>query len=73
MSNPLKLVIQNRDFIGRHYASDPRKRVTFSVYIDCSDLDRLALKVSRNQRRKGKLGPLRIEVHSVQSMDAAHV
>jgi hypothetical protein len=47
-------------------ATAPKRRVTFGVYIDLDELARLALRISHNKGRKGKDGPIHVEIHSIE-------
>lgn len=43
-----------------------RERITYGVYIDLDALEQLAVKVSKNKSRKGRDGPVNIEIHSIE-------
>lgn len=61
------VLISKRSAVGRQkWATDPRVKISYDLYIDLDKLDSRALTVSRNKNRSGRIGPLRFKVRSVE-------
>lgn len=61
------VVFASRETVISHY-EEPKKKIVFGVYLDLDLLSQLAAKVSKNKSRKGKDGPVFIEIHSIQDV-----
>ena len=65
MARRAEVIFQQRVSKVSKFLGEPLRTVTYGVWIDLDDLERLVYKASCNKSRKATDGPLHVEIHRV--------